>query len=116
MNKLALLAIAVVSTCVNSAESNSWSSLQGLQKIEAESLSDPVPHAPLVVYFSIRGRSARSIYERLPLSGRIANVCDEAGMSAKSAGNMMCFRKASRYSCEYGIRLSDGALVNGRTC
>jgi hypothetical protein len=115
MNKFILIFAAALS-CSTGAVEQKWTVIDGQQKIARESLSDPEPFAPKVAYFTIRGVGARSIYLALPSNSAVIPACGDAGLTARFAGNMVCYQKAKRYSCEYGIRLSDGALVPGRSC
>ncbi len=91
--------------------------LDGDMTIAKEPLTDPLPDGDPVAYITLRGKNAEQIYRQLDSKMEQKNVCNTEGMSARLAGNLICFRnKENQYSCSFGARLTDGSLVLGNPC
>lgn len=90
--------------------------LQGQLIISKEPITDPVPNGPNVAYFSIRGNAAKQMFEKLKSAKTVKNACGEQGLTLKTQGKLQCSQKARVYSCDFGIRLTDGIAVTGFAC
>lgn len=93
-----------------------WLALRGKAKIATEPLSDPVANGKPVTYLSIQGATAKGMYEGMQGYRSVENSCGEPGLFSRAVGNLICYRKQSSYSCELGVRLSDGAIRPGKSC
>ncbi|MGA8146241.1 MAG: hypothetical protein WB870_01530 [Gallionellaceae bacterium] len=99
------------------ASAREYTVLDGDMVIAKEPLTDPLPDGDPVAYITLRGKNAEQIYQQLDSKMEQKNVCNTEGMSARLAGNLICFRnKENQYSCSFGARLTDGWLVLGNPC
>lgn len=91
--------------------------LDGDLVISKEPLTDPLPDGDQVAYMTLRGQDAEKIYQGMDKQQDYKNACNVDGMTARVAGNLICYKsKDARYTCSFGIRLTDGTLVLGSPC
>jgi hypothetical protein len=99
------------------AVAQEYMDLDGDMAISKEPLTDPLPDGDPVAYITLRGKNAEQIFQQLDSKMEQNNVCNTEGLSARLAGNLICFRnKENQYSCSFGARLTDGWLVLGNPC
>lgn len=110
-----LLAMLLVTSSAYPEEGD-WLALRGKARVAIEPLSDPAPGGKPVAYLSVQGVAAKAMYEGMQGYRSVANACGEPGLSSRTVGDVVCYRKKSSYSCEFGVRLSDGAIRIGRAC
>ena len=44
------------------------------------------------------------------------NACAESGLTMKITDGLVCFEQRHKYSCNFGVGLTDGKLQLGYTC
>lgn len=115
MKYLLVIALFLVNALAHGVQDN-WLPLKGKLKVASEPLSDPAPHGDPVAYISVDGAGAKAIYEGMKGFKTITNACGEPGLVSRTVGDVVCYRNKSSYSCEFGIRLSDGVIRTGRAC
>jgi hypothetical protein len=93
-----------------------WRPIVGDYAIAKEPLSDPTPKGQATAYVTIRGSAAKEMFLGMPRVRQVSDACGEQGTVARISGNLICYQNGKKYSCELGIRLTDGKLVGGRTC
>jgi len=90
--------------------------LDGDLVISKEPLTDPLPDGDPVAYMALHGQDAKEVYDGMK-SQDYPNACNLDGVTARVSGNLICYKsKGDNYSCSFGIRLTDGALVLGKPC
>jgi hypothetical protein len=97
-------------------DEGSWLTLRGKAQVAIEPLSDPAPGGKPVAYLSVQGVAAKAMYGSMQGYRFVANACGESGLSSRTVGDVVCYQKKAVYSCEFGVRLSDGAIRAGRAC
>ena len=90
--------------------------IHGKMSVESAPLSDPVPNSPPVVFFTIEGNSAKTIFTRMVNPKIYKNACGESGVIMKELGDLICFKHKKNYTCNFGLGLSDGKSQFGYTC
>ena len=109
-----LLLACMVSSAVFAADRPGQSNELVISK---EPLTDPLPDGDLVAYMTLNGKDAEEIYQGMGSQQEYKNVCNQEGLTARVAGNLICYKsREGSYSCNFGIRLTDGSLVLGRPC
>jgi hypothetical protein len=93
-----------------------WRPIQGDYVLSKEPLSDPTPSGKATAYLTIRGSAAKEMFQGMARTRQVSNACGEQDTVARISGNLICYRSHEKYSCELGIRLTDGKLIGGRTC
>lgn len=93
-----------------------WSSMRGRLRVAPEPLSDPIAEAQPVAYFIVEGPAAKAMFDRMKGFKSTRDACGEPGMVARTVGDVVCYRMKASYSCEFGVRLSDGIVRPGRAC
>ncbi len=104
-------------TICGSAFGQEYMDLDGDIAISKEPLTDPLPDGDPVAYITLRGKNAEKMFAQMDNKTEQKNVCNTPGLSARLAGNLICFRNnEDQYSCSFGARLTDGWLVLGNPC
>jgi hypothetical protein len=113
--KRLLLTLSVLCALQTAAFAAAPLNLDGEITVSKEPISDPFPDSDEVAYIDLHGVDAKAMYQAMSAS-EIDNACNIRGLSAKAAGNLICYKNKIGYSCSFGVRLSDGAMVLGRPC
>lgn len=93
-----------------------WKPLHGEFTIAPAPLSDPLPGGLPVAFFTIKGDAAKAIFNRMIEPKIMKNACAEKGMTMRMIGDVVCYKRGSTYTCNFGVGLSDGKLQPGYTC
>lgn len=116
MNRIWIFGFLIFVHSFASGAGGDWKPLHGKLSITTAPLSDPLPGGPPVAFFTIDGDSAKIIFNRMIKSKTIKNACAEKGMTMRMVGDIVCSKRGSIYTCNFGVGLSDGKLQPGYTC
>jgi hypothetical protein len=110
------IAVIMLACSIASAHAADKAVLEGEVIFSREPLTDPLPDGDPVAYVSFYGKDAEKMYAQMK-SKDFQNACGLDGVTARTVGNLICYKsKDNDYSCNFGVRLSDGYLVLGKPC